>query len=168
MTDPKLTPSFPSLLQRFFVEHLGNQRAVSSRTIAAYRDTFRLLDFAEATIGKASTRLTLVDLDAQLILSFLDHLEKERSNGVRTRNARLAAGYHRHAAGHSQDESGRSARLAYPDPQAHRRSPNGWPNSEIDALMPWTTRAERPEVPAYGGYVEAAAHDGVKYLLTIK
>ncbi|WP_404294736.1 tyrosine-type recombinase/integrase (plasmid) [Microvirga sp. RSM25] len=92
MTDPKLTPSFPILLQRFFVEHLGNQRAVSSRTIAAYRDTFRLLlDFAEATIGKAPTRLILADLDAQLILSFLNHLEKERSNGARTRNARLAA-----------------------------------------------------------------------------
>jgi len=92
MTDPKLAPSFPILLQRFFIEHLGNQRAVSPRTIAAYRDTFRLLlDFAKATIGKAPTRLTLADLDSQLILRFLDHLEKERSNGVRTRNARLAA-----------------------------------------------------------------------------
>ncbi|MBZ9910427.1 MULTISPECIES: tyrosine-type recombinase/integrase [Mesorhizobium] len=89
MSDSKLTPSFPSLLQRFFIAHLGNQRAVSSRTIAAYRDTFRLLlGFAEAT---APTRLTLTDLDAQLILGFLDHLEKERSNGARTRNARLAA-----------------------------------------------------------------------------
>ncbi|MER9402263.1 hypothetical protein NKI46_29750 [Mesorhizobium sp. M0615] len=43
-----------------------------------------MLDFADATIGKAPTRLTLADLDAQLILSFLDHLEKERSNGART------------------------------------------------------------------------------------
>ncbi|WP_352878888.1 site-specific integrase [Mesorhizobium sp. M0959] len=91
-----MTPSWhrpsPSCCNAFFVEHLANQRAVSSRTIAAYRDTFRLLlDFAEATIGKAPTRLTLADLDAQLILSFLDHLEKERSNGARTRNARLAA-----------------------------------------------------------------------------
>lgn len=92
MSDPNPTPSFPILLQRFFVEHLGNQRAVSPRTIAAYRDTFRLLlGFAEAKIGKAPTRLILADLDAQLILDFLDHLEKERSNGVRTRNARLAA-----------------------------------------------------------------------------
>lgn len=92
MTDPKLTPSFPSLLQRFFIAHLGNQRAVSSRTIAAHRDTFRLLlGFAEATIGTAPTWPTLADLDAQLILGFLDHLEKERSNGARTRNARLAA-----------------------------------------------------------------------------
>ena len=92
MTDPKPAPSFPVLLQRFFVEHLGNQRAVSPRTIAAYRDTFRLLlGFAAAQIGKEPTRLILADLDAQLILDFLDHLEKERSNGARTRNARLAA-----------------------------------------------------------------------------
>lgn len=92
MTDPKPTPSFAILLQRFFVEHLVSQRAVSPRTVAAYRDTFRLLlGFAEATMGKVPTRLTLADLDAQLILSFLDHLEKERSNGARTRNARLAA-----------------------------------------------------------------------------
>ena len=92
MSDPNPTPSFPILLQRFFVEHLGNQRAVSPRTIAAYRDTFRLLlGFAEAKIGKTPTRLILADLNAQLILDFLDHLEKERSNGVRTRNARLAA-----------------------------------------------------------------------------
>ena len=86
MSDPNPTPSFPILLQRFFVEHLGNQRAISPRTIAAYRDTFRLLlSFAAAQIGKEPTRLILADLDAQLILDFLDHLEKERSNGARTR-----------------------------------------------------------------------------------
>ena len=80
------------MLQRFFVEHLGRHRAVSPRTIAAYRDTFRLLlSFAEAKIGKAPTAFALADFDAQLILGFLDHLEKERNNGARSRNARLAA-----------------------------------------------------------------------------
>lgn len=92
MADLISTPTFPTLLQRFFVEHLGHQRAVSPRTIAAYRDTFRLLlSFVEASIGKAPTALALVDLDARLILGFLDHLEKERNNGTRSRNARLAA-----------------------------------------------------------------------------
>lgn len=92
MADPTSTPSFSTLLQRFFVEHLGHQRAVSPRTIAAYRDTFRLLlSFAEARIGKAPTALPLGDLDARLILGFLDHLEKDRKNGARSRNARLAA-----------------------------------------------------------------------------
>jgi len=92
MADPIRTPSFASLLQRFFVEHLGRQRAVSPRTIAAYRDSFRLLlQFAEATIGKTPTTLALTDLNAKLILGFLDHLEKDRANGARSRNARLAA-----------------------------------------------------------------------------
>jgi hypothetical protein len=92
MADPTSTPTFSTLLQRFFVEHLGHQRAVSPRTIAAYRDTFRLLlSFAEGRIGKAPTALALVDLDARLILSFLDHLEQDRKNGARSRNARLAA-----------------------------------------------------------------------------
>ncbi len=92
MSDSLFTPSFSILLQRFFVEHLGRQRAVSPRTITAYRDTFRLLlTFAEAKISKSPAALKLVDLDAKLILSFLDHLEKERKNGARSRNARLAA-----------------------------------------------------------------------------
>ena len=50
-----------------------------------------LLNFAESSLGKAPTALALVDLDARLILSFLDHLEKDRKNGARSRNARLAA-----------------------------------------------------------------------------
>ncbi len=92
MADPTLIPTFSTLLQRFFVEHLGHQRAVSPRTIAAYRDTFRLLlSFAESKIGKAPTTLALVDLDAQFILSFLDYLENDRKNGARSRNARWAA-----------------------------------------------------------------------------
>lgn len=42
------TPSFAMLLQRFFVDHLQQHRALSPRTISAYRDTFKLLlHFAE-------------------------------------------------------------------------------------------------------------------------
>ena len=86
------TPTFPTLLQRFFAEHLRQHRAVSPRTIAAYRDAFRLLlKFAQARKGKAPTDLTLADLDAALILAFLDHLERERKSSVRSRNARLSA-----------------------------------------------------------------------------
>ena len=92
MTDPVPAPSFPALLQRFFVEHLAHHRAVSPRTVAAYRDAFRLmLGFVEAKIGKAPTAIVMADLDAKLILNFLDHLEKDRKNAVRSRNARLAA-----------------------------------------------------------------------------
>src|SRR6516165_719667 len=80
------------LVQRFFTEHLTHHRAVSPRTVTAYGDTFRLLlRFAERHIGKPPTSMKLVDLDAKLVLAFLDHLERDRKNGARSRNARLAA-----------------------------------------------------------------------------
>jgi hypothetical protein len=76
MADPLRPPSFATLLQRFFAGHLTQHRSVSPRTIAAYRDTFRLLLlFAERRIGKAPTAVVLTDLDAPLVLAFLDHLE---------------------------------------------------------------------------------------------
>lgn len=80
------------ILQAFFTDRLIRQRHASTHTIAAYRDTFRLLlGYAAAKTGRPSTRLDLVDLDADLIAGFLDHLEHHRGNSVRTRNARLAA-----------------------------------------------------------------------------
>lgn len=92
MRDPAMRPSFSRLLQQFFVEYLGQQKAVSRHTVAAYRDTFQLLlRFAQREIGKNPTNLVLEDFSAALILDFLDHLEKERGNSVRSRNARLAA-----------------------------------------------------------------------------
>jgi site-specific recombinase XerD len=89
----RTTPhSFAVLLQRYFTEHLTNQRAVSPQTVAAYRDTFRLLlSFAERHIGKTPASVELRDLDSELILAFLDHLERERDNGPRSRNVRLSA-----------------------------------------------------------------------------
>jgi integrase/recombinase XerD len=87
-----LETGFPTLLQQFFLERLIQQRNVSSQTVAAYRDSFRLLlQFAQHHQGKAPERLTLSDLDAPLILAFLNHLESERHNTIRSRNARFAA-----------------------------------------------------------------------------
>lgn len=103
MADPARPASFATLLQRFFAEHLVQHRCVSPRTVAAYRDTFRLLLlFAERHTGKAPTAVALADLDAPLVLAFLDHLEAERGNGARTRNARLTAirSFLRYAARH--------------------------------------------------------------------
>jgi len=82
MPDSLRPPSFATLLQRFFAEHLTQHRSVSPRTIAAYRDTFRLLLlFTERRIGKAPTAVVLADFDAPLVLAFLDHLEAERGKG---------------------------------------------------------------------------------------
>jgi len=83
---------FATLLQRFFAERLIQQQNASPRTVAAYRDTFKLLlNYAERATGKPPTTLALCDFDAALILDFLAHLEAERHNTIRTRNARLAA-----------------------------------------------------------------------------
>lgn len=79
-------------LQVFFTDRLIRQRQVSPHTIAAYRDTIRLLlTFAKQRTGKPPCKLELPDLDSVLIGAFLDYLERERDNSVRTRNARLAA-----------------------------------------------------------------------------
>lgn len=91
-TTANLAPSFPVLLQDFFLRHLIAQKGVSSRTIEAYRDAFRLLlAYARKRLRKQPVELTLDDLDAPFLLNFLESLEKERGNSVRTRNARLAA-----------------------------------------------------------------------------
>lgn len=79
-------------LQAFFTDRLMRQRQASPHTIAAYRDTMRLLlSFAAERLDKQPSKLDLDDLAAPFIGAFLDHLEHERGNGVRTRNARLAA-----------------------------------------------------------------------------
>jgi integrase/recombinase XerD len=79
-------------LQAFFTDRLIRQRQASPHTVAAYRDTLKmLLAFAFNRTGIQPSRLGIQDLNAPLIGEFLDHLETERGNSVRTRNARLAA-----------------------------------------------------------------------------
>jgi site-specific recombinase XerD len=91
-TESVQAPSFAALVQAFFAEHLQQQRAMSPRTVAAYRDAFVLfLDFAQARLHKQPTAIRLEEITPALILAFLDHLERERGNTVRSRNARLAA-----------------------------------------------------------------------------
>lgn len=87
-----MTGTLASTLQAFFVDRLVRERGASANTIAAYRDTMRLLlTFAEQRLGKQPSGLDLSNLDAPLIAAFLDHLQHERGNSERTRNARLAA-----------------------------------------------------------------------------
>ena len=85
-------PSFAFLVQQFFTEYLVTQRALSPRTIASYRDALKLfLDFAHQRLRKMPTALRLADIEPDLILAFLDHLEQQRHNTVRSRNLRLTA-----------------------------------------------------------------------------
>ena len=86
-----MSPLGPTL-QKFFTDRLLTQRQVSPATVAAYRDTFRLLlGFIADSEKIAPASLDFTDLDAPTIGAFLTHLENERGNSIRTRNARLAA-----------------------------------------------------------------------------
>jgi site-specific recombinase XerD len=79
-------------VQAFFTDRLITQRNASPHTIAAYRDTVRmLLTFAAERSKTPCHRLEFTNLDAETIAAFLDHLEHQRHNSARTRNARLAA-----------------------------------------------------------------------------
>src|ERR1035437_2652858 len=79
-------------LQAYFTDRLITQHSSSPETIAAYRDAFRLLlRFAHEQTGKQPFQLDIDDLDAPLPGAFLKHLEEDRGNSPRTRNARLGA-----------------------------------------------------------------------------
>lgn len=131
--------SLAPLLEAFFSERLQRQRQASVHTIAAYRDTFRLLlGFAEKQVGKPPSDLLLADIDALLVGSFLDHLEKERGNRARTRNARLAAvrSFFRFAALREPAHAALIQRvLAIPQKRFDRDLVTFLTRSEVDALL---------------------------------
>jgi site-specific recombinase XerD len=84
--------SFGNLLQDFFCQYLMNQRNLSPRTVASYRDAFRLLlNFVKERKRKSPAKIQMADLDPACIVAFLRHLEHDRRNGARSRNARLMA-----------------------------------------------------------------------------
>ena len=126
-------------LEAFFTERLLAQRRASPHTVAAYRDGFcLLLAFAEAKTGRAPSKLKIEDLDASLVAAFLTHLERERSNSIRTRNARLAAihSLFRFAALRHPEHAGLIERvLAIPPKHFERRIVSFLSDEEVDALL---------------------------------
>ena len=126
-------------LQAFFTDRLITQRDASPQTIAAYRDTFRLLlGFAHAQTGKKPFELDLDDLDAPLIGAFLTHLERDRGNSVRTRNARLGAihSFCRYAALEHPEHAHTIARVMAIPTKRHERSIVCYLDlAEVDALL---------------------------------
>jgi integrase/recombinase XerD len=84
--------SLAPTLQAFFCDRLIRERNASPHTIAAYRDTMRLLlAFASERLPTEPSELDIADLDAPLISAFLDHVEHDRGCSARTRNGRLTA-----------------------------------------------------------------------------
>jgi len=126
-------------LQAFFTDRLITQRNASPQTIAAYRDTFRLLlRFAHARTGKQPFELDIDDLDAPLIGAFLTHLERDRGNSPRTRNARLGAihSFYRFAALEHPEHAHTIARVMAIPAKRHERSTVCYLDlTEIKALL---------------------------------
>jgi len=126
-------------LQAFFTQRLITQRNSSPQTIAAYRDTFRLLlSFAHQQTGKQPFELDLGDLDAPLIGAFLTHLEQVRGNSPRTRNARLGAihSFYRFAALEHPEHAQTIARvMAIPAKRYERNILSYLDPGEIKALL---------------------------------
>jgi integrase/recombinase XerD len=139
-------------VQAFFTQRLVRERNASPHTIAAYRDTVRLLlQFAAKRSGRQPSMLDIGDLDASAVAAFLDHLETERHNSARTRNARLAAihSLYRYAAlRHPEHAQDIQRVLSIPPKRTDRALVTFLEPEEIDALLAapdrctWTGRRD--------------------------
>lgn len=129
----------PPLLQGFFTDRLARQKNASTHTIAAYRDTMRmLLRFAADKTSKQVSELGVADLDATMIGAFLRYLEHDRNNGDATRNARLAAihSLFRYAAPRAPEHANVISQvLAIPPRRRQRAIVEYLTEEETDALL---------------------------------
>ena len=133
------TPTFPLMLERFFTQRLMQQRQASAHTIASYRDTFRLLlKFMQKRLRKAPCALSLEDVDAPIVIDFLDELEKVRKVVPRTRNLRLTAihSFFRYVAFEAPAHAAQIQRvLAIPPKRFARKLVPFLNRAEVDALL---------------------------------
>lgn len=133
-------------LQGFFTERLA-QRGVSPHTVAAYRDSLRLLVcFVHDTTGKPPSQLDFDDLDADTVSDFLRHLETVRGSSVTTRNARLAAVHSlfRYAALRHPEHAATIGRvLAIPAKRHDRAQVCFLTEPEVDAILAAPDQAKR-------------------------
>ncbi len=126
-------------LEAFFTQHMAGHREASPRTVGSYRDTWRLfLGYAREKTGTAPAGLDIAALDAGLVSGFLAHLEQDRGNTARTRNARLAAlrSFFKFAALRHPEHSATIARvLAIPAKKHGRTSVSYLTAGETKALL---------------------------------
>ncbi len=133
------TTSLAPLLERFFTQRLMLQRQVSPHTIRSYRDSFRqLLTFAQQRLHQPPSRLTIEQIDAPLIVNFLDELEKHRKLTPRSRNLRLTAihSFFHYIAFELPTHAAQIQRvLAIPSKRFNRPQVGFLSRSEVDALL---------------------------------
>ena len=131
--------SFAALLERFFTQRLMQQRQASPHTISSYRDTFRqFLKFVQQQLHKPPSRLNFEEIEAPLIVAFLDDLEKNHGVSVRSRNLRLTAlhSFYRYAAFEAPAHSAQIQRvLAIPSKRFARTLVQFLTREEVDALL---------------------------------
>jgi site-specific recombinase XerD len=131
--------SLAPLLERFFINRLMQQRQASAHTIGSYRDTFRqLLKFTQQRLHKAPSNLAFEQIDAPLIVAFLDHLEKNHGLSARSRNLRLTAvhSFFRYTALEMPAHSAQIQRvLAIPSKRFTRALVRFLSRPEVDALL---------------------------------
>ncbi len=127
------------LLERFFTQRLMNERQVSPHTIGSYRDTFRLLlKFTQQRLHAQPSALAFEQIDAPLVVAFLDDLEKQRGASVRSRNLRLTAihSLFRYAAFELPTHSAQIQRvLAIPNKRFTRTLVRFLTRPQVDALL---------------------------------
>jgi len=132
-------------VQAFFAQHLAQHKRVSPQTMASYRDTFRLfLTFIKETTGKEPSTLHVADLDAPIVLQFLDYLEHQRGNAIRSRNMRLAAirSFARFLALRDPEHLAIVTRvLAIPSKRADKKLIGYLTRAEVEALLAAPDRA---------------------------
>ncbi len=126
-------------LEIFFTDRLAKQRQASPATIRSYRNAMvLLLRFIQDRTGKAPSALDWEDLGAEAITAFLDHLEADRANGARSRNARLAAirSLYRFAALRHPEHAQLIAQvLAVPQKRSGKRLVSFLEEDEVEALL---------------------------------
>jgi integrase/recombinase XerD len=141
------TPVGP-LLQSFFAEHLCNHKRVSRCTVKSYRDTFRLLlQYFQKTTSQQPSALSIEDLDAPAILSFLENLEQQRHNQTTSRNVRLTAvrSFFRFVALRDPISVGVATRvLAIPLKRTDKHLVGFLTRPEIDAVLAANNLSKRP------------------------
>jgi site-specific recombinase XerD len=135
-----ITPiSLAPLLQRFFTQRLMQQRQASPHTISSYRDCFRqFLKFVQQRLRKPPSRLNFAEIDAPLIVAFLDQLEKRQGLSIRSRNLRLTAihSFFRYAAYEAPAYSAQIQRvLAIPSKRFTRTLVQFLTRPEVDAML---------------------------------